>query len=91
MTTFIIRRLLQAIPVLIGVTILVFSLMHLTPGNPAVIMAGESAPQATVQAIEERLGLNDPLHIQYFNFLGNSNGIPQNNFKDVVLGPPIPI
>lgn len=72
MTTFIIRRLLQAIPVLIGVTILVFSLMHLTPGNPAVIMAGESAPQATVQAIEERLGLNDPLHIQYFNFLGNA-------------------
>ncbi|WP_271400811.1 ABC transporter permease [Salinicoccus roseus] len=72
MTTFIIRRLLQAIPVLIGVTILVFSLMHLTPGNPAVIMAGESAPQATVQAIEERLGLNDPLHIQYLNFLGNA-------------------
>ncbi|WP_271401609.1 ABC transporter permease [Salinicoccus roseus] len=72
MSTFIIRRLLQAIPVLIGVTILVFSLMHLTPGNPAVIMAGESAPQATVQAIEERLGLNDPLHIQYLNFLGNA-------------------
>jgi peptide/nickel transport system permease protein len=35
-------------------------------------MAGESAPQATVQAIEERLGLNDPLHIQYLNFLGNA-------------------
>lgn len=72
MTTFIIRRLLQLIPVLLGVTILVFSLMHLTPGNPAVIMAGESAPQATVEAIEQRLGLNDPLHVQYFNFLGNA-------------------
>lgn len=44
MTKFIIRRLLQLIPVLLGVTVLVFSLMHLTPGNPAVIMAGESAP-----------------------------------------------
>ncbi|WP_020006996.1 ABC transporter permease [Salinicoccus albus] len=72
MTTFIIRRLLQLIPVLLGVTILVFSLMHLTPGNPAVIMAGESAPEATVKAIEQRLGLNDPLHIQYLNFLGNA-------------------
>lgn len=72
MTTFIIRRLIQLIPVLLGVTILVFSLMHLTPGNPAVIMAGESAPEATVKAIEARLGLNDPLHTQYFNFLGNA-------------------
>lgn len=72
MTQFIIRRLLQTIPVLIGVTILVFSLMHLTPGNPAVIMAGESAPEATVRAIEARLGLNDPLHIQYWNFLSNA-------------------
>ncbi|KKK34538.1 peptide ABC transporter permease [Salinicoccus sediminis] len=72
MTTFIIRRLLQLIPVLLGVTVLVFSLMHLTPGNPAVIMAGESAPEATVRAIEARLGLNDPLHIQYFNFLSNA-------------------
>ena len=72
MTQFIIRRLLQTIPVLIGVTILVFSLMHLTPGNPAVIMAGESAPEATVRAIEARLGLNDPLHTQYWNFLTNA-------------------
>lgn len=72
MTTFIIRRIMQLIPVLLGVTVLVFSLMHLTPGNPAVIMAGESAPEATVKAIEQRLGLNDPLHIQYFNFLTNA-------------------
>lgn len=72
MTQFIIRRLIQLIPVLIGVTILVFSLMHLTPGNPAVIMAGESAPEATVKAIEARLGLDQPLHIQYFNFLSNA-------------------
>lgn len=72
MTKFIIRRLFQLIPVLLGVTVLVFSLMHLTPGNPAVIMAGESAPEATVKAIEARLGLNDPLYEQYFRFLGNA-------------------
>lgn len=72
MTTFIIRRILQTIPVLLGVTVLVFSLMHLTPGNPAVIMAGESAPEATVRAIEARLGLNDPLYVQYWNFLSSA-------------------
>ncbi len=69
---FIVRRLLQLIPVLIGVTILVFSLMHLSPGNPAHIIAGESAPESTVEQIEERLGLNDPIPVQYFNFVKNA-------------------
>ncbi|RFA34032.1 peptide ABC transporter permease [Virgibacillus dokdonensis] len=69
MFQFIVRRLLQLIPVLIGVTILVFSLMHLSPGNPAHIIAGESAPPDTVEQIEERLGLNDPIPVQYFNFV----------------------
>lgn len=72
MFKFIVRRIIQTIPVLIGVSILVFSMMHLVPGNPAVIMAGESAPEATVEAIEERLGLNDPLPVQYFTYLGNA-------------------
>ncbi len=45
MTKFIIRRLIQTIPVLLGVTILVFSLMHLIPGDPAQIIAGEAAPE----------------------------------------------
>ncbi|SEQ18537.1 ABC transporter permease [Piscibacillus halophilus] len=69
MFQFIVRRLFQLIPVLLGVTILVFSLMHLSPGNPAHIIAGESAPESTVQQIEERLGLNDPIPVQYANFL----------------------
>lgn len=72
MFKFIIRRLIQTIPVLIGVSILVFSLMHLIPGNPAQIMAGESAPKETVEAMEERLGLNDPLPVQYFNYVSNA-------------------
>ncbi|UJL46130.1 ABC transporter permease [Virgibacillus sp. NKC19-16] len=72
MFKFIIRRLIQTIPVLIGVSILVFSLMHLVPGNPAQIMAGESAPKETVEAMEERLGLNDPLPVQYFNYVSNA-------------------
>ncbi|MFC2949008.1 ABC transporter permease [Virgibacillus sediminis] len=69
MFKFLIRRMIQTIPVLIGVSILVFSLMHLIPGDPAQIMAGESAPEETVENIRERLGLNDPLPVQYFNYV----------------------
>ncbi|TWT02139.1 ABC transporter permease [Planococcus sp. CPCC 101016] len=72
MTKYIIRRLLQTIPVLIGVTILVFSLMHLVPGDPAQIVAGEGASEQTVENIRERLGLNESIPVQYGNFLGNA-------------------
>ncbi|GEN44358.1 ABC transporter permease [Alkalibacillus haloalkaliphilus] len=69
MTVYIIRRILQLIPVLLGVTVLVFLLMHLTPGNPAQLMAGENAPPEMVEQIENRLGLNDPLPVQYFDYV----------------------
>lgn len=69
MLQFIVRRIIQLIPVLFGVSILVFSLMHITPGNPAHIIAGENAPQETIDQIEERLGLNDPLIVQYGRFI----------------------
>ncbi|WP_249869408.1 ABC transporter permease [Oceanobacillus saliphilus] len=72
MFKFIIRRIIQTIPVLIGVSILVFSLMHLVPGDPAQIMAGESAPKEQVENIRERLGLNDPLPVQYFNYVSDA-------------------
>ncbi len=71
MLQFIVRRLLQTIPVVIGVTMLVFSLMHLIPGDPAQIMAGEAAPTAQVEAMRERLGLNDPVPVQYAKYMGN--------------------
>ncbi len=71
MLQFIVRRLIQTIPVVIGVTILVFSLMHLIPGDPAQIIAGEAAPAAQVEAIRERLGLHDPVPVQYFRYMGN--------------------
>lgn len=71
MIPFIIRRMLQTVIVLFGVTILVFSLMHITPGDPARIIAGEGAPEETIENIREKLGLNEPYHVQYFTFLGN--------------------
>ncbi|OIJ20414.1 peptide ABC transporter permease [Anaerobacillus alkalidiazotrophicus] len=72
MFTFIIRRIIQTIPVLIGVTVLVFMLMHLIPGDPAQIIAGESASEQQVEQMRERLGLNDPLPVQYFKYIGNA-------------------
>lgn len=72
MTKYIIRRLLQTIPVLLGVSILVFSLMFLIPGDPAQVMAGEGASPQTVENIREKLGLNDPAYVQYGRFLGNA-------------------
>ena len=56
MTKYIIRRLLQTIPVLIGVSLLVFSLIHLIPGDAAQVIAGEGASEQTVEQIREKLG-----------------------------------
>ncbi|MHA7879638.1 MAG: ABC transporter permease [Saccharospirillum sp.] len=71
MFQFIVRRLLQTIPVVFGVTLLVFSLMHLIPGDPAQIIAGESAQPEQVEQMRERLGLNDPVYVQYGRYVKN--------------------
>jgi ABC-type dipeptide/oligopeptide/nickel transport system permease component len=66
---FLARRLLLTIPVLLGVATLVFSLIHLIPGDPALAMLGETASQEDVNALRERLGLDRPLVAQYASFL----------------------
>jgi peptide/nickel transport system permease protein len=70
MTAYIARRLLLAIPVLLGVSILVFLILHLTPGNPALVVAGPDAPPEVVREVEHALGLDQPLHVQYLRYLG---------------------
>lgn len=69
MWRYILRRLAMLIPVLIGISIFVFLLMHITPGDPALLMLGEHAPKAQLEALREEMGLNDPLPTQYFNWL----------------------
>ncbi|MFK9090357.1 nickel ABC transporter permease [Bacillus salipaludis] len=71
MLMFILRRLMQTIPVVIGVTFVVFFIMQLVPGDPAVLLAGEGASKETIGAIREQLGLNRPLFVQYFDYLIN--------------------
>ncbi|MGE3519995.1 MAG: ABC transporter permease, partial [Vicinamibacterales bacterium] len=65
MPRFLIRRLLLTIPVLVGVATLVFSLIHLVPGDPVQAMLGESASPQDVEQMRTRLGLDRPLYQQY--------------------------
>lgn len=69
MFVYIIRRLLQMIPVLLGVILVVFLIMQLVPGDPAVLLAGEGASAETVELIRHQLGLDQPLIIQYFQYV----------------------
>lgn len=69
MSKYILKRLLLMIPILAGVAILIFTLMYFVPGDPAEIILGSAATQAQVEALREKLGLNDPYLVRLWNFL----------------------
>jgi ABC-type dipeptide/oligopeptide/nickel transport system permease component len=69
MGRFLLRRLALTAPVLLGVATLVFSLIHLVPGDPVQAMLGDSATAQDVADLRSRLGLDRPLYIQYGSFL----------------------
>jgi len=69
MIGFIIRRILVVIPTLLGVTIVIFSMLAITPGDPAELLLGERATRDSLEAMREYLGLNEPLYVQYWIFL----------------------
>ena len=71
MLKFIAKRLLVMIPVLIGVTFIIFSMMYITDGDPARMMLGDLATDEEVEALREEMGLNDSFFTQYFNYLGD--------------------
>jgi len=66
---YILRRLLHIIPVLFGVTLLTFSMLHLIPGDPAQILAGPDASSSDIQALRQQMGLDQPLTVQYVDYL----------------------
>lgn len=72
MLSYLLRRLALTIPVLIGVATLVFSLLHLVPGDPAQSMLGEAASAADVAELRTKLGLDEPLHKQYVSFMAGA-------------------
>ena len=69
MTQYIIRRLLQMIPITLGIHTLVFSLIHLIPGDPAAAIAGEGARPEDIISVRKALGLDQPLWTQYVQYL----------------------
>ena len=72
MLSYIIKRVLGVIPVLLCVSMLVFGFLRLIPGDPALIMLGERATEENIARVREQLGLNKPLYEQYLTFLGNA-------------------
>src|SRR5690625_2167034 len=70
MLSYIVKRILSAIPVLLVVSIVIFLIIHITPGNPASVILGEEATPAQIAELEESLGLNLPIYQQYFSWVG---------------------
>lgn len=70
MGSYIIRRLLIAIPVFFGITLLSFLIMNMAPGNPVDMLINPNIPREMLELKKERLGLNDPLLVQYVKWLG---------------------
>ncbi len=71
MRRFIIKRVLSVLPVLIIVSVVIFSLVHMVPGDPAMAMLGDMATEEDVAALRERMGLDKPLAEQYLVWIGN--------------------
>lgn len=79
MTSFVLRRLAQTVPIALLVATLVFSLIHLIPGDPVEMMLGEGAQRSDVEELRTALGLNRPLRVQYASFL---SGLFRANLGD---------
>jgi peptide/nickel transport system permease protein len=67
--TYILRRIVQTLPVLLGVATVVFLALRLIPGDPAIALAGDKASAEQVEHLREELGLNRPLPVQYVEFM----------------------
>jgi ABC-type dipeptide/oligopeptide/nickel transport system permease component len=72
MIVFVLRRLLAAIPTLLAVLTLVFVIVRIVPGDPAIVILGDQATPASIAALHEKLGLNKPIWTQYVEFLAQS-------------------
>ena len=82
MWKFILRRILALIPVLLGVTLFVFVILAVAPGDPARTVLGFEATQEAIDELREEMGLNDPILVRYFRYLGDLlHGDMGNSYK----------
>ena len=71
MLKYIMKRFIFVIPVLLGATLLVFTIMEFTPGDPARLILGDEATQEDIDALREEMGLNDPFAVRYVRFVAD--------------------
>ena len=86
---FVLKRLLLLFPVLFGVATVVFAILHLSPGDPAITIAGERASQEFISEVRSDLGLNDPLWQQYVRFLGDVATLDFGQSYQIQRGTPV--
>jgi len=82
MVKYIVRRLLATIPVLVGLSIVLFAFVHLLPGDPCTAILGQRQTPAACARLRENLGLNDPLYVQYLDYIG---GLLRGDFGASVI------
>ncbi len=97
MTAYIVQRLFQGVPVLLLISIVVFTVTYLIPGDPAAIILGQGASEEAVAAVRDRLNLNEPLPVRYATWLGNvvqgdlGNSILSRQPVTTLIGRALPI
>lgn len=82
MLTYFFKRMAALLPILLVVSLVIFSIIHMIPGNPAASLLGIEATQEEINALNERLGLNRPLVVQYFDWIKN---VLQGNLGDSIF------
>jgi ABC-type dipeptide/oligopeptide/nickel transport system permease component len=87
MLKYIAKRLLLAVPTLVAVLTVVFIIVRIVPGDPALVILGDSASAQALEAMRDRLGLNDPLTRQYLDFL--TSALRGNLGASLVTGKPV--
>ncbi len=87
MGQYAVKRFITIVPVLLGVSIIVFSFIHLIPGDPAVAMLGERATPQRVAEVRAQLGLDKPLYQQFFFFINAVRGLPLPQIPDEDIAP----
>src|SRR5918999_2479764 len=87
MIAYILRRLVMLFPVILVVGVVVFALVHLTPGDPAAVILGDNATPEDIERLRDQLGLNDPLPVQFVRWFG---GVLRLDFgESIFLGEPV--
>jgi len=66
---FIIKRIISSIPILLGVTLLIFILLHIVPGDPVTLMMNDHVDPDTIARVKAQMHLDEPIYVQYFNFV----------------------